>query len=651
METNNIINGNVQSLDTTGTATTTTEQYGATDAALPATYSTYSAAGSGVLTDDMDPETRRIIEDIRKKVAEAEQEIKAQTLGVATAAQPTVTANGAAVSSYVDKSAGAAYLTAHSAEIFKNADGSAMTQDQITDLTGTQRAQAIINYVATTAMYATDTGENWSTVSQFSANGLRGDCEDIANFTASLMMGAGLTSDQVHLGITAGAIDPATGVQGTGHVSLILNIDGTGPKACDITAMTVTRGDASTANDVSTNINTLAAADPSKYEVIYSSDGVVQTDGKSHTFGNAAGNETTAYTSTTIPNAYTIAPTTLAPNPPAWADLTSTQANNLSASDIIDLTQDDITAITLESVEAIVQGKWDTLKAIEKKSTVAAAHFNVTLPYTETLLATLTATPYSDYCTATKSGDTIVISNKAGVEVKLASYGGVTLTYTEGGTTAAGWTETKLTADKDGNPIYSKTTSLSAFGLFLSSDETTTKYNSGNKKMSETVTHKDSAGTAPTKKIFTAADQTIGLVVDSASILLTNGLYYEDCGKGTEGWANCFTNIKRHNITDIAYSIEGTVGMSNGSTARQRTKMENIDRNGGALINGITAAIKKIGEVIADNPDALSDAGMLAQVQAQLQIYKDGLATITAIIKMANDTKSDNLKTFTKDMK
>ena len=165
-----------------------------------------------------------------------------------------------------------------------------MSQAQIDQLSDTEKAQAIVDYVATNATYTTDTGEHWSTVDEFATGGLKGDCEDIANFTASLMMGAGLTSDQVQLGITAGTDG------GPAHVSLLLNIDGTGPKVCDISTMTQSRDDIDTTNDTSTNLKTLAVADKQTYEVIYSADGVKQTDGMSYTFGVESGDEQTSGT-------------------------------------------------------------------------------------------------------------------------------------------------------------------------------------------------------------------------------------------------------------------------------------------------------------------------------------------------------------------
>ena len=175
------------------------------------------------------------------------------------------------VETFVDVAKGEQFIQGHTSDIF----GAGVNVSTLSDL---EKAQKISDYVAKNAVYTPDASPNWATVDQFVADGLKGDCEDIANFTASLMRGAGLTSDQVNVGVDVGA---------PGHVSVILNLDGNSPKVLDVSSQAANHSVVSI-NDLQ-DLSAKEVGDP--FEVIYSDKGVVKTDG-SHVFDNGVSDAT-----------------------------------------------------------------------------------------------------------------------------------------------------------------------------------------------------------------------------------------------------------------------------------------------------------------------------------------------------------------------
>ncbi len=183
------------------------------------------------------------------------------------------------VETFINVDAGTSYVTAHASEIF----GAGV---DVNSLSATEKAQKISDYVTKNATYVADSTPNWSTFSQFTGSGLKGDCEDIANFTASLMRGAGLTSDQVKVGVDAGAAGSV------GHVEVILNLDGKNASVLDISAQTESH---TTANI--NNLQSLSSKESTNpFEVVYSDKGGVKADG-SHVFDNGV-TDTTAVATT-----------------------------------------------------------------------------------------------------------------------------------------------------------------------------------------------------------------------------------------------------------------------------------------------------------------------------------------------------------------
>lgn len=95
-------------------------------------------------------------------------------------------------------------------------------------------ANAISTWVNNNYEYTTDSGENWqsfdSMTATFSSDGkLKGDCEDVANFTANLLYSVGFTDDQVGVYGKSGTDDSP------GHIVLGLNTNGTNTNIIDLT--------------------------------------------------------------------------------------------------------------------------------------------------------------------------------------------------------------------------------------------------------------------------------------------------------------------------------------------------------------------------------------------------------------------------------
>ena len=179
-----------------------------------------------------------------------------------------------AVQSFVDVSSAQQYISTHSTEIF----GAGVNVNTLSDQ---EKAQKISDYVTKNATYTPDSSPNWATFNQFASGGLNGDCEDIANFTASLMRGAGLTSDQVQVGVDTGM---------PGHVSLILNLEGNNSKVLDISSQAENHSTV----DISKlqNLSDKVANDP--FEIIYSDKNVVKAD-RSHVFDNGVNDATAGF--------------------------------------------------------------------------------------------------------------------------------------------------------------------------------------------------------------------------------------------------------------------------------------------------------------------------------------------------------------------